>query len=350
MRDGHAVGVRLRDGAGDGELVEAGAVVLATGGLGALFAHTTNPMGSCGAGLALAMAAGARGRDLEFVQFHPTALRGAGPTLPLITEALRGAGAVLRDDRGPRPDEGPAMRSATWPRATCRPARLAGQRDGPVWLDATGAARGLAGRFPDGDAVCQAHGIDPRDGADPGDSAAHFHMGGVATDADGRTCVPVCMPSARSRATGCTVPNRLASNSLLEGVVYGRRLGLVLAQAGWRHRGQRRDGAGRVGRGPCSGPAALAAHAAVGRGRADALRRGPAVAIARVDAMAGKGWQARLRGSPDAAHRRRRSIGAHWRDDARGRTICFATSPDVRTVARSLPHANTAQSRPPSNQ
>lgn len=206
LRDGRVAGVRVRSAAGHCEEIEAAAVVLATGGIGALFAHTTNPAGSNGAGLALALAAGARTRDLEFVQFHPTALATRGTSLPLITEALRGAGARLCDGHGKPLIAGLHELGDLAPRDVAARRVWQAQREGAVWLDATALPAGWEHGFPAVIATCVTHGIDPRVSMIPVTAAAHFHMGGIATDADGCTSVRGCTRSVRSRAMACTAP------------------------------------------------------------------------------------------------------------------------------------------------
>jgi len=204
------------------------AVVLATGGIGAAFRHTTNPLEATGDGLALAARAGARLADLEFVQFHPTALvveGGLGRPAPLLTEALRGAGARLVDGAGRSlmADEHPACDLA--PRDVVARAlgrRLAaGER---VWLDLRPALAGQAEAFPSAVAACTAASYDPLCAPVPVAPAAHYHMGGIATDADGRTSLPGLWACGEVACTGVHGANRLASNSLLEGLVFGLRV------------------------------------------------------------------------------------------------------------------------------
>jgi L-aspartate oxidase len=203
------------------------AVVLATGGLGRLYLHTTNPSEATGDGLAMAARAGARLVDLEFVQFHPTALaaEGADP-MPLLTEALRGEGAVLLDGRGRRfmPDEHPdaelaprdVVARAIWRR------QVAGEG---VFLDARAAVGDrFPERFPRVFEICQSHGLDPRSEPIPVAPAAHYHMGGIAVDFEGRTSLPGLWACGEVSATGVHGANRLASNSLLEALVFGARV------------------------------------------------------------------------------------------------------------------------------
>jgi len=317
MRNGHVGGVRVTDTAGRSEVVEADAVVLATGGLGALFAHTTNPLGSSGAGLALAIAAGVRTRDLEFVQFHPTALATCEPTLPLITEALRGAGARLLDDRGQALMTGLHTLGDLAPRDVV--ARRVWQvlREGPVWLDATALPAGWQDDFPTVMAACLAQGIDPRTAPIPVTPAAHFHMGGVATDGDGRTSVPGLYAVGEVACNGVHGANRLASNSLLEGVVYGRRCGSQLARrppAARRHRG--RFTLVERGAGLATDQFTLLREtmwAAAGPVR---VATAMAQAMAQLEAWVAVGWEARIAHLLlAAALRRPRNLGAHWRDE-----------------------------------
>lgn len=203
------------------------AVVLATGGLGRLYLHTTNPPEATGDGLAMAARAGARLVDLEFVQFHPTALaaEGADP-MPLLTEALRGEGAVLLDGRGNRfmPDEHPEAELA--PRDVV--ARAIWRRQaagGGVFLDARAAVGDrFPERFPRVFEICRSHGLDPRSEPVPVAPAAHYHMGGIAVDPDGRTSLPGLWVCGEVSATGVHGANRLASNSLLEALVFGARV------------------------------------------------------------------------------------------------------------------------------
>lgn len=323
MRGDHVAGVRASDPAGRTELIEAEAVVLATGGLGALFAHTTNPAGSAGAGLALGMAAGARPRDLEFVQFHPTALATCAPTLPLITEALRGAGARLRDGQGRALMAGLHVLGDLAPRDVVARRVWQARREGPVWLDATVLAPGWHDHFPAVMAACLAHGIDPRTAPIPVTPAAHFHMGGIATDADGRTSVPGLYAVGEVACNGVHGANRLASNSLLEGVVYGRRLGGHLA----RHAPTARCGRFKlVDRGAGLDAEPLAALRDTLWAAAGPVRSACAMAqaAAQLRAWADSGWEARLALALLAAARRSpRNLGAHWRDDgvARAGTV-----------------------------
>ena len=316
VRGGAVVGVRL-GGAGAGEVVVTDAVVFATGGIGALFARTTNPAGADGSGLALALAAGARSRDLEFVQFHPTALDLPTHSLPLLTEALRGRGARLVDADG-RP-----LMAGLHPQGDLAPRDVVARRvwqagcNGGAWLDSTGLGIDWQREFPTALAACTAHGIDPAAVLVPVTAAAHFHMGGLATDAAGNTSLPGLYAVGEVACNGVHGANRLASNSLLEGVVSGRRLGARLARSACAFR----RGGGTVlverGRG-LSGAGLGAVHDLLWRA-VGPVRSGHGLrsALAAVTPLAEAGWQGRLaRDLMEAAARRRISVGAHWRDDA----------------------------------
>lgn len=220
-----ACGVVIRHADGALETFAAGAVVLATGGLGALYRYTTNPRSSRGAGIAIAARAGARLADLEFVQFHPTALDVDADPLPLVTEALRGEGAQLVDEKGARIMQGidPALELA--PRdVVARQVFAVRAAGGRVFLDARFLGESLPERFPTVFAACREYGIDPRTDLIPVVAAAHYHMGGIAVDLDGRTSVPGLYACGEVAATGVHGANRLASNSLLESVVYPERI------------------------------------------------------------------------------------------------------------------------------
>ena len=234
---GRVVGAELLAADGRRTSVRAAATVLATGGAGQLFAHTTNPAVATGDGIAAAWRAGAVLADLEFYQFHPTAL--AGPESFLISEAVRGEGAVLRDEKGRR------FLPAVDPRAELAPRDVVAraiadvmrtQAGRPVQLDATGIGRArLRERFPTIDAALRRHGIDWSRTSVPVTPAAHYWMGGILTDLDGGTSLPGLLAAGECARTGVHGANRLASNSLLEGAVFGTRAGQAAGSLAARH-------------------------------------------------------------------------------------------------------------------
>jgi L-aspartate oxidase len=257
--DGRVTGALLWRG-GRPRVVRAGAVVLASGGAGQLYADTTNPPLSTGDGVAAALRAGAVLVDLEFVQFHPTALhvdgdaRSTGGPRPLISEAMRGEGAMLRDGDGTPVMAGVHPLGDLAPRDVVTravAARMAATGARHLWLDATSIpAEQLERRFPTILARCRAAGIDPSRQPIPVSPAAHYLMGGVLTDLDGRTSLPGLFAVGEAACTGVHGANRLASNSLLEGVVFAARIGRALEEEdAWV------EGAGAVGAGAVDGPA-----------------------------------------------------------------------------------------------
>jgi len=223
--------VRNADGLG---IVHAPSVIVATGGLGHLYSATTNPEGSTGDGIALSLWAGAGVTDIEFIQFHPTMLfdRDGTGRRPLITEALRGEGAVLRDVRGDAVTAGVHPMGDLAPRdvvAAAIDARLRQTGDECVYLDARGIER-FEQRFPTVTAACRAAGIDPTREPIPVVPGAHYSCGGVGTDPFGRTELPGLFAAGEVARTGMHGANRLASNSLLEGLVVGGRAGRAAAE------------------------------------------------------------------------------------------------------------------------
>ena len=233
LHDGEAVaGVLVLNGDGLG-VVHAPSVVLATGGLGNLYAATTNPAGSTGDGVALAMWAGLAVSDIEFIQFHPTMLFDghAGGRRPLITEAVRGEGAVLVDGQGNSVTAGVHPMGDLAPRdvvAGAIDARMAATGAPCVYLDARGIAH-FKRRFPTVTAACRAAGIDPTREPIPVVPGAHYSCGGVVTDVYGRTELAGLFAAGEVARTGMHGANRLASNSLLEGLVVGGRAGQAAA-------------------------------------------------------------------------------------------------------------------------
>jgi L-aspartate oxidase len=235
--DGRIVGVTTAGPDGRVRVLTAAAVVLATGGIGRVFARTTNPAEATGDGLAMALRAGARVRDPEFVQFHPTALDSTLDPLPLLTEALRGDGATLVDAAGHRYLTGRHPDAELAPRDVVARANWAAQQLGPIFLDtrlidgAPGADRGagFTERFPTVFAACMAAGIDPRREPVPVTPAQHYHVGGILTDGSGRTDLPGLYACGEAASVGLHGANRLASNSLVEGLVLGGRVAASIA-------------------------------------------------------------------------------------------------------------------------
>ncbi len=212
---------------GEYTTVTADAVVLATGGIGGLYAATTNPAAVRGEGLGLAAQAGAVIVDAEFVQFHPTAMDFKVDPAPLVTEALRGEGATLIDANGYRFVVPLDARAELAPRdVVARAIHRQLLTGGGAFLDARAA---IGARFPDAFPgvfqACMAHGIDPRLQPIPVTPAAHYHMGGVETDIDGRTSLNGLYAAGECAYSGVHGANRLASNSLLEAAVFGARAG-----------------------------------------------------------------------------------------------------------------------------
>ena len=229
--DGAVTGVEI-ERAGRRTVLPTSRAVLATGGTGGLWSRTTNPLGSYGQGMILAARAGARLRDLEMVQFHPTPLDVGGlDPMPLVSEAVRGEGATLiTADGRPLLDNPLAARDIV---ARAVFAEL--QRGGRVYLDARAAIGAeFPHHFPTVTVKCRAAGIDPVTEPLPVSPAAHYHMGGVLTDATGRTTVPGLWAVGEVASTGLHGANRLASNSLLEAVVMGTRAAEDIAGASGR--------------------------------------------------------------------------------------------------------------------
>lgn len=297
--------------------IPTGQVVVATGGVGGLFQDSTTPLENWGRGLLMAAEAGAVLADLEFVQFHPTALDSPLRPMPLVSEAVRGEGAVLIDAAGRRiaadlPGADLAPRDQLARRIAARIA--AGQA---VFLDATRRpGAGFAARFPGIDAICRAAGIDPARQPIPVRPAVHYHMGGIAVDLNGRSTVPGLWACGEAAATGLHGANRLASNSLIEAAALATRVAADIAASPTPGPGLP-DAAPPPPEAADPGPvrAVMSAHLGLIRD-ADGLR----AAIAALSALAAEDSPAR---DPArlalclavAAEARRESRGAHQRRD-----------------------------------
>ncbi len=317
-RDGAVAGVMMRRG-GAIDYVAARAVVLATGGVGGLYAHTTNPLGAVGSGLAMAARAGAIFRDMEFVQFHPTAVDLGRDPMPLATEALRGEGAALINGRGERfmadmPGAELAPRDVV-ARAIWREL-LKGER---VYLDGRAIAN-FATRFPSVTAMCRDLGLDPATAPIPVRPAAHYHMGGVKVDAQGQSSIAGLWACGEVAATGLHGANRLASNSLLEALAFAKRIGFNILQ--------RSAGAG-------ARPTALP-NAAPPVTRANRARMEQTLGVVRdaagiADAVAAFDAENAAVGLLIAASAwwRRESRGGHFRSDFSGADAAFAHSSEI---------------------
>ncbi|URN17143.1 MULTISPECIES: L-aspartate oxidase [Streptomyces] len=347
--DGRAAGVTLHvmgEGRHDGVgAVHAPAVVLATGGMGQVFSATTNPAVSTGDGVALALRAGAEVADLEFVQFHPTVLF-LGPEAqgqqPLVSEAVRGEGAHLVDADGVRFMVGQHELAELAPRDIVAKGimrRMREQGAAHMYLDARhfGAAM-WASRFPTILAACRRHGFDPVTEPVPVAPAAHYASGGVRTDLSGRTTVPGLYACGEVACTGVHGANRLASNSLLEGLVFAERIAEDIARGAAR-------GTGAAAPAPHPAPRALPLLDPAARTRvqhvmtlgAGVLRSAASLAEAaeRLDAVHAEALGADGRGAAGpgveawettnllcvarvlvaAARSREETRGCHWRED-----------------------------------
>jgi len=237
VAEGRCAGLEARDLVGHTNLrFIARAMCLATGGLGALYRRTTNPMVSTGDGIALAFRAGAVVRDMEFVQFHPTALATPGTPKFLISEAVRGEGAVLKDVGGePFMQRYHALRELAPRDEVARAVWSEMKKSGEafVYLDFGPVGRhGIEQRFPGIVAELRRRGFDPPDDLIPVSPAAHYFMGGVDVDLHGATSVAGLHACGECACTGVHGANRLASNSLLEGLVFGSRAAKAMAKAG----------------------------------------------------------------------------------------------------------------------
>jgi len=234
LRDGRVVGIELAyaNGVSRALILPATAVVLATGGAGQLYAITTNPREARGEGVAIAARAGAVIADAEFVQFHPTAINIGRDPAPLATEALRGEGALLINVRGERFMRAVHDDAELGPRDVVARAvyREVVQGRG-AFLDCRPLGAMLTEHFSTVVATCRSAGIDPAHEPIPVAPAAHYHMGGILTDARGRSTVDGLWACGEVASTGAHGANRLASNSLLEAVVFGARVAYDIASA-----------------------------------------------------------------------------------------------------------------------
>jgi L-aspartate oxidase len=243
LEDGRVAGLQVIGAGGERRMLAADAVVLASGGAGQLYQHTTNPAGATGDGTALAYRAGAQLADVEFYQFHPTAL--ASEDTFLVSEAVRGEGAVLLDAQGRRFMQSLHKDAELAPRdvvARGIAMQMAAQGGRPVMLDASrlGAAF-LRERFPSIDRACQARGFEWTKEPIPVTPAAHYWMGGVRTDLWGRTSIRGLFAVGEAACTGVHGANRLASNSLLESLVFAWRCAHLLLRGGsleWENDGE----------------------------------------------------------------------------------------------------------------
>jgi len=220
VSDGECRGVVATDPAGVRHEVRATHTLLATGGAGQLYSVTTNPFEATGDGVAMALRAGVAVTDLEFVQFHPTALHHPSVPRPLLSEALRGHGALLRDTNGERFVAELAPRDVV---ARAMASRMLEQSVDHLWLDATVLER-FDERFPTIAAALARAGLDPATDWLPIAPAAHYFVGGIVTDLDGATAMPGLWAAGEVACTGVHGANRLASNSLLEGMVFAARV------------------------------------------------------------------------------------------------------------------------------
>lgn len=227
--DGGCAGVIARDSDGNRHSILSGNTVLAMGGYGGLFADTTSPRGATGQALAMAARLGADIRNPEFVQFHPTAIRTGADPLPLATEALRGEGARLIDEQGNTITAGQDLAARD---VVARAVHRAVQSGQGVYLDARNAVgSAFPDAFPGVFTSCMAAGIDPRIQPIPVVAAAHYTMGGVATDLEGRATLKGLWAVGECANNGLHGANRLASNSLAEGLVFGHRAAIAIQQA-----------------------------------------------------------------------------------------------------------------------
>jgi L-aspartate oxidase len=338
-----ACGVVYFDASGERHEARGRATLLATGGAGQVFRETTNPSVATGDGIALAYGAGARVADLEFVQFHPTALNRAGAARFLISEALRGEGARLVNDRGEafmrryHPDADLAPRDVV----ARSIAREAEQTGGPVFLTlAQLDAAYVRNRFPTIAAMCAQVGLDLARDPIPVGPAAHYMMGGVDTDVWGRTSVVGLFAAGEVACTGLHGANRLASNSLLEGLVFGARAAVAMQEppqaAGVKRDRVMAEGSWLRARGDAGRPHAISRGPSATAAVRDLMwecaglfrdRDGLSRAVSALDAAAAAAYPATADGARHrnlatvarliarAALRREESRGGHYRSD-----------------------------------
>jgi L-aspartate oxidase len=357
LENGRVTGLFARNGSGpDARLVlfRARAVIFATGGLGALYGVTTNPLEARGEGLGMAARAGALIADPEFVQFHPTAIAIGRDPAPLATEALRGEGAVLVNARGERFMQNAHAQAELAPRdIVARAIHREIACGGRVFLDCRAAIGGkFADHFSTVFAACMAAGIDPARMPIPVAPAAHYHMGGIASDRHGRSSLEGLWVAGECASTGLHGANRLASNSLLEGLVFGTRVA--------------EDIKGTIGTGSLRGqppaPAGTAQAAPphvlrdamsrhVGLERDSGGLRQALEVIGRLERHAGGdllNMLAAARLVTAAALMRDESRGAHWRSDfpatARNGARRFLTLSDARHAGETMPVPQRAHS------
>jgi L-aspartate oxidase len=327
VQSGRVAGVLARDASGALRAFTARTTVLASGGIGALYALTTNPPQANGAALAFAARAGARIADAEFVQFHPTAIDIGRDPAPLATEALRGEGAILVNGEGERFMPALHKDAELAPRDIVARgvfAEIAAGRG--AFLDATKAVGAkFAEKFPNVAATCLSAGIDPARQPIPVAPAEHYHMGGLWTDARGRTSLPGLWAAGEVASTGLHGANRLASNSLLEAVVFGDRVARDISESlpalpapqpvSLRHRPARPDPEGAA-----AIRAIMSRHVGVLRDEAGLREALLALAALRDRALAEGSTDLRNRAEAAllvtaSAFLRRESRGGHFRTD-----------------------------------
>jgi L-aspartate oxidase len=344
VEDGRCAGVMAIDPSGEIRRVEAGEVVLACGGAGQLFDVTTNPAEATGDGIAMAIRAGVPVADLEFVQFHPTALHHPAMPRPLVSEALRGHGAVLRGANGERFVEELAPRDVV-SRAIARELAETGAEN--VWLDCT-QLEDFVRRFPTIHESLAAVGLDPSSDWLPVAPAAHHISGGVLTDLDGATLLPGLWAAGETACTGVHGANRLASNSLLEGMVFGARVVDAIAR-------RAQDDANKPGSGVLSASPTIPLHPmpdcrcgdAGGIFRADSLAagEGPGTASRRTDLQ--KALTAHAGVVRDATTLKSAGVAlgevAAYLASSAGRSVADAELANLLTVGRPLVEAAIAR-------